>query len=162
MSTAIGNQADRPPVIAPRLAQATESEAVHAHGAPPPIDFAFDSFYDVLGVTPAATPEQVSEAAFEQVKLFDRRAKQGDESANERMALINKAKDVLASAEKRAEYDRQPDTVFLSIQDPAALPRLEWLDGIRLIEESLVQAPEGAVVPRAEERPNALLETLLR
>jgi hypothetical protein len=134
--------------------------------SPALIDFQFESHYDVLGVGRTATNKQVSDAFTEQWAIFDRIGRKSDAAAgaatSARLEALHKAKEVLTNPDKRAAYDRQNDAVHLSIADPAALPRLDLHDGLRWIARLTEQAPATHTPTIAEERPNTLLEQLLR
>lgn len=154
-------------VSAPRVILDTPASAGQRPAALSAIDFAFDSYYDVLGVSTHATTRQVGDSAVEQRARYQAKAqKESDPAANERMALINKAKDILSNPEKRAAYDLESDSIFLSIQDPAWLPPLEWADGLRLIKKALAEPADepAAADPGVAglERRNAMLDELLR
>lgn len=135
--------------------------------SPALIEFQFESHYDVLGVGRTATSKQVSDAFTEQWAIFDRIGRKSDAAAgattSARLEALHKAKDVLTNPDKRAAYDRQNDAVHLSIADPAALPRLGLHDGLQCIARLAQQALATRDTPAiTEERPNALLDQLLR
>lgn len=100
-----------------------------------PVEFDFDSPYDVLGIPREATPEEAKEAAFALRGVFERRARLGDEAAGEQLARVNKAMETLTKPEKKEEYDRKPDALFLAIHEPAPPERVGWIEGLRLIQE---------------------------
>jgi DnaJ-class molecular chaperone len=77
---------------------------------PPPPQPRRETLYDVLKVSPNASPE-VIKAAYRQLALKYHPDKQPDararQQAEERMKAINAAYDVLSDPVRRAQYDRQ-------------------------------------------------------
>jgi len=145
----------------------SDAKIEDGHAVDVPFDFQFDSHYDVLGVSPRATAKQVESATFAIRKHYDRDARQGKEGASERMVQITTAGEVLSKPDKRAEYDRRAETVYLTTQDPVEEEHVDWGGGLELIR-SLTLAPGDRDPVRelaelgAEERPNALLDELLK
>jgi len=74
-------------------------------------DEALVSFYEVLGLSPAGRGEldkdTVRKAAKGLKKIYQRVANAGDEEANEKLALINRAELTLGDSEKRQEHDKE-------------------------------------------------------
>ncbi len=99
-----------------------------------PVEFDFDSPYDILGIPREATPEEAKEAAFALRRILERQAMQGNEAAGERLARVNRAMETLTKPEKKEEYDRKPDALFLAIHEPAPAERVSWIEGLRLIQ----------------------------
>jgi len=99
------------------------------------------SHYDILGVPPDASPEEIKHA----YRKRARKAHPDRGGATEEMALINTANDVLSSPERRARYDRGESTA--PQKTPEALARdtfVEFLsqcidkEGIDVLEEVAV------------------------
>jgi predicted Zn finger-like uncharacterized protein len=133
-----------------------------------PIEFNFESHYDVLGLSRSATAEEIKRAAFDMHALCDRRARMKDETATQKLQKVNEAQEILSKPEKRARYDRDPEAIFLTIQDPFPYERLAWNDGLELIK-ALAMTPadrdplrelEGSIDQGA--RPNAILDAMLK
>ncbi|MBK8596433.1 MAG: DnaJ domain-containing protein [Holophagales bacterium] len=151
-------------IALPRIRLAPDGEG--GPEAEVPLEFDFDSPYDVLGVPRDASPEEAREAAFALSRVFERRARQGDAAAGERLARVNRAMETLTKPEKRREHDQTPGAAFLAIEDPAPIERVGWSDGLRLISErTLGHDPldelrrEGTL---RGPRPDPLLDELLR
>lgn len=73
-----------------------------------------DKFYEVLGVIPSATPEDIRSAYRNETKKWHPDVN-SDSGATARMALINEAFFVLGDPVRRFEYDRkQPPTSVIS------------------------------------------------
>lgn len=143
-----------------------EPEEAGAAGVDVPIEFDFDSPYDVLGVPSDATPEEAREAAFALRRAFERKALQGDAAAGERLARLNRAMETLTKPEKRKEHDLSPGAAFLSIQDPTPQERVGWSDGLRLVAERTLGRDPLAAIAATEgagrgPRPEPLLDALL-
>src|SRR5262249_40379437 len=64
------------------------------------------NFYEVLGLTPDASPEQVKAAFHKLAKDSHPDVNAGDATAEKRFKEINHAQEVLSDSAKRAEYDR--------------------------------------------------------
>lgn len=62
------------------------------------------NYYDLLGVTKTASPEEIKKAYIKQVKKWHPDLNK-DEKAEEITKKINEAKEILLDAEKRKEYD---------------------------------------------------------
>ena len=62
-------------------------------------------YYEVLGVSPEATAEEIRRAYRKLAKEYHPDKTGGDKAAEEKMKEINAAYDVLKSAEKRKQYD---------------------------------------------------------
>ncbi|MBI5543690.1 MAG: J domain-containing protein, partial [Deltaproteobacteria bacterium] len=85
-----------------------------------------DTYYSLLGVTRAATAEQIRSAYLAQVARYhpDRHAGNPlSDLATERLAQLNRAYEVLSSPEQRAEYDAALDAAG---RTPAAGRRSPW------------------------------------
>lgn len=133
-----------------------------------PVEFDFDSPYDVLGIPREATPEEAKEAAFALRRILERQAMQGNEAAGERLARVNRAMETLTKPEKKEEYDRKPDALFLAIHEPAPAERVSWIEGLRLIQEWTlgpgVEDPLevfGGLADVLKEKPDPVLSELL-
>lgn len=63
-------------------------------------------YYEVLGVSQSATPEELKRAFRQLARKFHPDANPGDASAEERFKEINEAYEVLSDPEKRARYDQ--------------------------------------------------------
>lgn len=134
-----------------------------------PIEFNFEGHYDILGVSRNASAEEIKKAAFDMFGIYDRRARKGgDETATQRLQKVNEAQDVLGKPDKRTKYDREPESIFLTIQDPHPYERIAWNEGLDLIREVLmhgaVRDPLRELEARIDDadRPNAILDQLLR
>lgn len=61
--------------------------------------------YEVIGLTPAATREQIEAACLELGGRYQAEAKRGDAGAAERFAELERAYETLVTAERRTAYD---------------------------------------------------------
>ncbi|MBQ9271627.1 MAG: DnaJ domain-containing protein [Alphaproteobacteria bacterium] len=66
---------------------------------------AYPEFYDILGVLPDASPEDIKKAYYKLAKQYHPDTHAGDAIAEEQLKRINEAYDVLKDLAKRAEYD---------------------------------------------------------
>jgi len=64
------------------------------------------NYYDVFGVPPTASSEDISAAHKSLAKMYHPDINSSDD-ANERMAILNEANEVLSDTVKREEYDRR-------------------------------------------------------
>jgi curved DNA-binding protein CbpA len=95
--------------------------------------------YDALGVAQHASTQEIREAEMAMRKLYDQRAHLKDAAATDALRRLNEASAVLLDAQRRAEHDRSPETLWDSFVDVAHSPPLakgerlgalrEWLSG---------------------------------
>jgi len=64
------------------------------------------NYYDVLGVSPTATPEVINATHKALAKMYHPDVN-SSKDANEKMAMLNEANEVLSDAAKREEYDNK-------------------------------------------------------
>jgi len=64
------------------------------------------NYYDVFGIKPSASSEDISSAHKALAKMYHPDISDS-EDAHERMALLNEANEVLSDSAKRVEYDKQ-------------------------------------------------------
>ena len=66
------------------------------------------TFYEILGVAPTATPEEIRKAFFELVKKWhpDKNSS-NQEEATKKTQAINEAHEILSDPNKRSEYDKK-------------------------------------------------------
>src|SRR5687767_1968598 len=64
-----------------------------------------ETHYELIGVDPKATAEQVTRACFASHRRYAEKAKAGDSDAVLMVKRIDEAHDVLCDSEKRAAYD---------------------------------------------------------
>jgi len=64
------------------------------------------NYYDVLGVSPAATPEVIAATHKALAKMYHPDIN-SSEDAHEKMSKLNEANDVLSDAKKREKYDNE-------------------------------------------------------
>jgi hypothetical protein len=76
------------------------------------------TFYDLLGVSPDATVDEIEAAYREEIKQVHPDVSD-DVDASERAARLNKAKDVLTEEDERARYDRLGHASYVSGTDSA-------------------------------------------
>lgn len=147
------------PLFAPRSGPPPETAAAVS------FEFEFDSHYDVLGVPSNATGEQIDNAKFTQRNFYDGAARNGsDPRAAHKLVLVTTAQEVLTKPEKRKEYDRRPETMFLCIQEPFEDQPIDWEGGLALLGELLlgdVVDPFASIEIDAPERPNPLVDRYL-
>lgn len=134
------------------------------------IEFGFDSHYDVLGVPPNASVPEIKDAAAAVRKIHSTKAMAGDSGAGTKVVQVTEAVGVLSKDDKRAEFDKQPDAIHLSVKDPLPLERVEWADGLELIRgllsdpshrDPIVERTEAADRHLLDDRPNQMLDELL-
>jgi hypothetical protein len=131
-----------------------------------PIEFNFDSHYDVLGLPRNATSDEITRAKFDLHAIYDRRARAGDDAATRKLQKVNEAQELLSKPDKRARYDREAEAIFLTLQDPFPYERLTWNDGLALIRELTMTATDRDPIRELEariddrERASALLDSL--
>ena len=77
------------------------------------------SHYDLLGVSQAATADEIVDAEVALRKLYEARSKQGDATATDVLRRLNEAYAVLSDEHKRADYDRDPHVLAASYVDVA-------------------------------------------
>jgi curved DNA-binding protein CbpA len=64
------------------------------------------NYYDVIGVSPAASPEAINAAHKALAKMYHPDIN-SSEDAHEKMAMLNEANDVLSDTKKREKYDSE-------------------------------------------------------
>ena len=64
-------------------------------------------YYEILGVTPKASPDEIREAYKKLAKAFHPDKHQGDAFFSEKFKSLQEAYNVLSDADKRKEYDTQ-------------------------------------------------------
>lgn len=80
-----------------------------------------EDYYAILGVTPDATPKEIT-TAYRKLALQFHPDVNPSEEAKERMPLLNEAYGVLGDAEKRKQYDsRKPDARLAPIPNKTRL-----------------------------------------
>ena len=137
----------------------------------PLFSFTFDNYYDLLHVSRQATKAEIVKAAGKRIQALQRQALHGDTEANQRLALINEAREVLSDAQKRAEYDERAETLFLALQDPLPQRGRDRESRLKKLAECLSETPQRPPGPpnyfqektfSAEPHTNPLLEELLK
>lgn len=66
----------------------------------------FRNYYDILGLQPEATPEEVKQAFRKLARQYHPDLNPGDKAAEDRFKLINEAYEILSDADNRAQYDQ--------------------------------------------------------
>jgi len=144
------------------------------------IDLGMQSYYSLLGVSPAASAGEIREARDQKVKELreqQRMAKDSEEKKKleDRQKEINTAGEKLARPKEREEYDRQNAHLkFFSVRVAAAPMFVEKADRIYVLHRAIREflAPKGVdLTPlsdieredfSADETPIDLLDNLLR
>ena len=75
--------------------------------------------YDVLGVSPAASVDEILDAENALRRHFQSRAQRGDTEATETLRRLDEARRVLLDEAQRATYDRDPAALARSYVDVA-------------------------------------------
>ncbi len=69
-------------------------------------------FYELLGVSPKATQDEIRKAYLKLAKKYHPDKTGGDKAAEQKLKAINEAYDTLKNAEKRKEYDAMRESPF--------------------------------------------------
>ena len=115
--------------------------------------------YDILGVSPSATPDEIKKAYRKLARTHHPDVNPGDAEAEARFKEVGAAWDVLGDKDKRALYDefgelRVIDSLQLTAKHKVATP-VNWKDGEDVIiagsvsdEDARKQYPQGWKAPR--------------
>lgn len=71
---------------------------------PPATDF--KDYYEILGVSKTATPEEIKKAYRKLARKYHPDLNPGDKEAEARFKELNEANEVLSNSEKRQKYDQ--------------------------------------------------------
>ncbi len=143
------------------------------------IDLGMQSYYSLLGVSPAASAGEIREARDRKIKELRERQRiaQGpeEEKLKDRQKEINAAGETLARPKNREEYDRQNSHLkFFSVRVAAAPLFVEKADRIHVLHRAIreflaaksIDLPPLSDIERedfsADETPIDLLDNLLR
>jgi len=103
------------------------------------------NYYDVFGVSPKASSEDISAAHKALAKMYHPDIN-SSKDAHEKMTMLNKANEVLSDNAKRREYDnglkrdeqQRQEKEFMSAQRVKA----KWSGGVKITEEREAKAEE--------------------
>ena len=114
------------------------------------------NYYDIFGLSPTASPEDISAAHKTLAKMYHPDIN-NSEDANERMAILNEANEVLSDTAKRGEYDKSLGLNQPQIWDEGRvysqydhIINAKWPGELKIPEERAGKA--AALRRRAEER----------
>src|SRR4051794_26163982 len=93
------------------------------------------SHYDVLGISTAASTEEVGDAELALRKIYEDRAHKGDHLATEMLRRLNEAREALVEEHARAAYDRKDEVRWLGFADLAYSPSIGKVDKLQSIAE---------------------------
>jgi curved DNA-binding protein CbpA len=91
--------------------------------------------YDALGISTAASTEEIGDAELALRKVYEDRAHKGDHLATEMLRRLNEAREALVEEHARAAYDRKDEVRFLGFADLAYSPGIAKVDKLLAIAE---------------------------
>src|SRR5215470_13601386 len=106
-----------------------------------------ESYYDVLGVSQTASPDEITDAEVALRKVYEARSKQGDANATDILRKLNEAHATLAVEHRRAEYDRLPASLARGFADVAYSPQIGKFEKLAAVRDWL--EPDRDVVREA-------------
>jgi curved DNA-binding protein CbpA len=91
--------------------------------------------YDALGISTAASTDEIGDAELALRKVYEDRAHKGDPLATEMLRRLNEAREALVEEHARAAYDRKDEVRFLGFSDLAYSPSIAKVDKLLAIAE---------------------------
>ena len=119
------------------------------------------NYYDVFGVPPTASPKDIDAAHKSLAKKYHPDIN-NSEDAHEKMAMLNKANEILSDTTKRERYDRALKMIQVKQQDRESEQRASKAEQLRKRAETQEKAIEEARMRRDAEANKKAAKTELQ